>query len=275
MMKFIRIDLEKCNQDGICVEECPAQVLAISEENGYPIVVSDFKDACLRCGHCVAVCPTGAFALSWLSPSNCPPVEKALRLSAEQAEQFLRSRRSIRVFRDKRVEREKLEKLIEIATCAPSAKNAQPWAWIIIENPADVKKLDALIVDWMKSIIKEDPSGAESLRLPRTVHLWERGLYKPLRNAPHLFIVHVDENWPFGPEDTALALSYAELFAPSLGLGATWSGYFYRAYNLYPPLAEAVPIPKGRRVVGAMMVGWPKFKYHRLPRRNPPRIQWR
>ena len=120
-----------------------------------------------------------------------------------------------------------------------------------------------------------DPAGATSLKLPRTVQLWEKGLYKTLRNAPHLFIVHVDESWPFGPEDTALALSYVELFAPTLGLGATWSGYFYKAYNVYPPLAEAVPVPRGRKVVGAMMVGRPKFKYHRLPLRNRPKIEWR
>jgi nitroreductase len=179
------------------------------------------------------------------------------------------------VFKDEPIEREKLEKLIEIGTCAPSAKNMQPWEWVVIENPAEVKKLDTMIVNWMRSFIKADPAGAASLKLPRTVQLWEKGLYKTLRNAPHLFIVHVDESWPFGPEDTALALSYVELFAPTLGLGTTWSGYFYKAYNVYPPLAEAVPVPKGRKVVGAMMVGRPKFKYHRLPLRNRPKIEWR
>jgi len=274
-MEFIQIDRERCDQDGICVAECPAQVLVMNEEDDYPVPTSDFNDVCQRCGHCVAVCPTGAFALSWLAPKDCPPIEKTLTLSSKQAEQFLRSRRSIRVFKDEPIERDKLEKLIEIGTCAPSAKNMQPWEWVVIENPAEVKKLDVMIVNWMRSFIKADPAGAASLKLPRTVQLWEKGLYKTLRNAPHLFIVHVDESWPFGPEDTALALSYVELFAPTLGLGATWSGYFYKAYNVYPPLAEAVPVPRGRKVVGAMMVGWPKFKYHRLPLRNRPKIEWR
>jgi nitroreductase len=35
------------------------------------------------------------------------------------------------------------------------------------------------------------------------------------------------KNYTYGPEDTALALSYLELYAPVLGLGACWAGYFY------------------------------------------------
>jgi len=273
-MARLRIDLEKCNRDGICVAECPALVLAEGED-GYPLPTQDFEEMCLKCGHCVVVCPTDAFALSWLSPGDCPPIQKEMRLSPEQAEQFLRSRRSIRVFKDELVDRALLERLIQIGSCAPSAKNMQPWKWIVIYDPAEVKKLDRLIVDWMRAFIQADPAGAETLKLPRIVHLWEKGRYKTLRNAPHLFIVHVDKNWGFGVEDTALALSYVELFSTSLGLGATWSGYFYTAYNLYPPLAEAVPVPAGRKVVGAMMVGHPAFQYHRMPRRKPTKIEWR
>jgi nitroreductase len=244
-------------------------------DDKYPVATPEFDEACLRCGHCVAVCPTGAFSLSWLRPKDCPPVRTEWALSSEQAEHFLRSRRSIRQFKKQPVARAKLEKLLEIACCAPSAKNVQPWQWIVIQEPEQVSRLDAMIIDWMRMLMKMDPAGAEAMRFPRIVALWEQGAYKTLRNAPHLFIVHVDQAWPFGVEDSALALSYVELMAPSMGLGATWSGYFYRAYNTYPPLAEAVPVPPGRKVVGAMMVGRPKFKYYRLPRRNAPKVEWR
>jgi hypothetical protein len=44
---------------------------------------------------------------------------------------------------------------------------------------------------------------------------------------------------------------------------------------MYPPLAQAVPVPKGQKVVGAMMVGRPKFKYYRLPKRNQLKVEWR
>jgi len=223
----------------------------------------------------VAICPTGALSLEWLRAEECLPIRKDLALSPEAAEQFLRSRRSIRIYKSEPVERSQIERLIQMACNAPSAKNAQPWSWVIIEDSLKVAELDAMLADWMRSVIKANPELAESLRLPRVVRLWEEGRIKLLRNAPHLIIVHVDRDWPFGVEDTALALSYMELYAPVLGLGATWSGYFYTAYNQYPPLARAVPVPEGRKVVGAMMVGRPKFKYHRLPKRNPPKVEWR
>jgi NAD-dependent dihydropyrimidine dehydrogenase PreA subunit len=111
---LINVDREKCNKDGICIAECPAQVLRIDHGDEYPTTTPDFEEVCIECGHCVAVCPTGAFSLEWLSPEECPAIRKELMLSPEQAEQFLRSRRSIRVFKDKPVERAKLEKLIEV-----------------------------------------------------------------------------------------------------------------------------------------------------------------
>jgi nitroreductase/NAD-dependent dihydropyrimidine dehydrogenase PreA subunit len=274
-MAEVIVDQKKCNKDGICVAECPAQVLRLEKGDGFPEPTSDFDEVCLRCGHCVAVCPTGAFSLDWLRTEACPPVRAELAFSPEQAEQFLRSRRSIRVFKPEPLQRAQIEQLINIACHAPSAKNMQPWSWIVIEDPSKMADLDVMLIDWVKGVIRADPEAAATLRFPRLVKRWEEGRYKMLRNAPHLIVAHVDETWAYGVEDTALALSYIELYAPALGLGATWSGYFYTAYKAYPPLAQAVPVPKGRKVVGAMMIGRPRFKYHRLPNRNPPKVEWR
>ena len=184
-MAKIIIDRNTCNQDGICVEECPALVLRINPEDGYPEVTEDFEEICLRCGHCVAVCPSAAFSLDWLTPEACLPIRPEWTLSKGQAEQFLRSRRSIRVFKRERVPRDQLEKLIEIGCTAPSAKNMQPWQWIVIQDPKEVDRLDAMIIDWMRFLIKADLQAAENLKLPRIVRLWDKGLYKALRNAPH------------------------------------------------------------------------------------------
>jgi nitroreductase/NAD-dependent dihydropyrimidine dehydrogenase PreA subunit len=274
-MAQVIVDHEKCNKDGICVAECPAQVLRLEKGDGFPEPTPDFDEVCLRCGHCVAVCPTGAFNLDWLNAEACPPVRAELAFTPGQAEQFLRSRRSIRVFKPEPLERAQIEQLINIACHAPSAKNMQPWAWIVIQDPSKMTELDVMLIDWVKSVIRTNPETAETMRFPRLVKIWEEGRYRMLRNAPHLIVAHVDQAWRYGVEDTALALSYIELYAPALGLGATWSGYFYTAYNAYPPLARAVPVPEGRKVVGAMMIGRPKFKYHRLPDRNPPKVEWR
>jgi nitroreductase/NAD-dependent dihydropyrimidine dehydrogenase PreA subunit len=273
-MKPFEVDLEKCNRDGLCVEECPARIIRLESKDEGPVPAEDFTSLCIRCGHCVAVCPTDAFALNWLSPDQCAPIVRDLQPSREQAEQFLRSRRSIRTFKAKPVERAKLEKLLEMACNAPSAKNNQPWHWTVVEHPDEVRRLAGLVIDYMRGFIAEKPKLAALLSYPRVVAAWDMGLERICRGAPHVIVAHADKNWGFGAEDTALALGYLELYAPVLGLGSCWAGYFYSAVNAHPPLFEALKLPAKHKACGAVMVGYPTFRYRRLAPRKPARVTW-
>jgi nitroreductase/NAD-dependent dihydropyrimidine dehydrogenase PreA subunit len=274
-MSLITVDQEKCNHDAICVAECPARIIRMDAKEDYPSPTPDFKDICLKCGHCVTVCPTGALSLDWLSPEDCLPIKHELAVTPEQAEQFLRGRRSIRAFKDKMVPRTILEKLLEIACSAPSAKNQQPWHWIVVQEPAEVRRLAGMVIDWMRTVIRSNPVVAETMGFTRAVACWDEGYERICRGAPHIIVAHAHKNWGFGPEDCTLALSLLDLYATSLGLGACWGGYFYKAVNAYPPLFEALGLPSDHLAFGAMMVGYPKFKYQRIPIRNRPRVTWK
>jgi nitroreductase/NAD-dependent dihydropyrimidine dehydrogenase PreA subunit len=274
-MIFITIDQEKCNQDGICVAECPALIIQMDSKKDYPTPTSDFNDVCLKCGHCVTVCPTGALSLDWLNPEDCPSIKQELTVTPKQAEQFLRGRRSIRTFKEKPVPRTILEKLLEIACSAPSAKNMQPWHWVVVQKPAEVRRLAAMVIDWMRTVILDSPEVAEAMGLIRVVAAWDEGYERICRGAPHVIVVHADNDWGFAAEDCTLALSLLDLYATSIGLGACWGGYFYKAVNAYPPLFEALGLPSDHLAFGAMMVGYPKYKYQRIPIRNRPRVTWK
>jgi nitroreductase/NAD-dependent dihydropyrimidine dehydrogenase PreA subunit len=274
-MNFISVDREKCNQDGICVSECPARIIVMDPKEGYPVPTSDFKDFCLKCGHCVSVCPADALRLDWLGPEKCPPIMEEMALAPEQAEQFLSGRRSIRTFKEKKVPRDVIEKLLQVACSAPSAKNQQPWHWIVVQEPAEVRKIAGMVIDAMRMFIQAKPKVAETMGYPRVVAGWDQGYDRVCRGAPHLILGHADKNWVFGPEDTALALSLLDLYATSLGLGACWAGYVYKTVNAYPPLFEALGLPADHLAFGAMMIGHPKFKYRRIPVRNRPRVTWK
>jgi nitroreductase len=250
-MKNFTVDLEKCNRDAVCVMACPTNVIQMGPSDDVPMPAPEFETYCLRCGHCVAVCPTGAFSLD-----------------------FLRMRRSIRNYKNQPVEREKLARLLEIACYAPSAKNNQPWHWTVVEDPAETRRLAGMVVDWMRTVIQQNPEKAELRGFTRVVAASDAGEERICRGAPHIIIVHGDKNYGFGAEDSALALSYLELFAPVIGLGSCWGGYFYSAVNAYPPLFEALKLPAGHRAFGAVMVGYPKLRYQRLPLRNQPRVSY-
>jgi nitroreductase len=210
-----------------------------------------------------------------MRPEDCPEIKKELIINLEQAEQFLRSRRSIRNYRDKPVERDKLNKLIQVSGYAPSAHNARPVHFLVIQNKIEVRRLSGLVVDWMRMTIKEDPASAKAFHFDRVVAFWDEGKDPICRNAPHLIIAHAAESSRLAQVDCILTLAYAELIAPLLGLGATWAGYMMIATIFYPPLKEALNLPESHKCFGVMMVGYPKLKFVRMPLRNPPAVACR
>jgi nitroreductase/NAD-dependent dihydropyrimidine dehydrogenase PreA subunit len=274
-MDKLTIDIQKCNQDSLCAVECPVRIIRLDSLTGYPVPLPDFESSCLKCGHCVTICPTDALSLDWLSPESCRLISEDLRLTPAQAEQFLRSRRSVRSFKNKTVSDRTIEKLLEVACAAPSAKNQQPWHWTVVRSPAEVRRLAEMVIEWMREVSHTDPKKAEASGFVRPIAAWEQGEERICRGAPHVIVAHADKNWIFGPEDSALALSLLDLYATSMGLGACWGGYFYKAVNAYPPLFQALGLPNHHRAFGALMLGYPKFKYRRIPERRPPRVAWR
>ena len=274
-MTLFAIDREKCKRDGICVDECPIRVIEIRKKGEFPSPVENAEELCVNCGHCVTVCPHGAFKLRTMTPETCPPIEKELLPNFEETAHLLKSRRSIRTYNEKPVERETLAKLIDVARYAPSGHNMQPVHWMVIEDAAEVRRLASLVVDWMTVMLKEQPEFALSLHFDRAVDVWGKGIDMILRGAPHIIIAYGLKDLVAAQMASVIALAYLEIAAYSRGIGACWAGYFARAAVSFPPLIQALKLPEGQQVYGTMMIGYPKYRYHRIPLRNEPEITWR
>lgn len=275
MNNLFEIDTEKCKRDGICAAVCPLKLITISEEDKLPLPIDKAEKQCVRCGHCVTACPYGALTLNVMKPEECAPFDAELLPSAEQARAFLISRRSIRAYKKQSVEREILADLIDIARYAPTAVNIQPVKWLVIEDADEVHRLAGMVVDWMRKVIIEDPQLAKGLGMKRFVADWEAGEDRICRGAPHLIITHANGAIAASQSSCTIALTYLELAAFSKGLGACWAGFFHRAATLYPPIMQALNLPEGHQVFGAMMVGHPKYRYYRIPQRKPAAVTWR
>ena len=264
-MDLITVNEEKCIKCGQCIKECPVYVLKMGKKG--PEEVENTN--CIACGHCVAICPSDAI------DNKKTPLDKQVdakdfpKLNAEQAEHFLRARRSIRSYQDKSVSREKLTKLVDIARLAPTGSNSQGISFVVVEDRELVKKAAELTIAMIeKSPLKNSLKGLISM-------FREGGVDTILRGAPNLILATADKDFASRRANSISCLTYLELFAPSLGLGTCWAGFFeYCASLRKSPLLKLFNIPEGKVITAAVMVGYPKYSYNKLVDRNPLEVTY-
>ncbi len=265
---MVTIDHRICQRDGICKAVCPMGLFETDPE-GFPVFRPAGAKSCISCGHCVAVCPNGALRHAKLPLSDAPLIEPGLTASAAATAQLLKSRRSIREFREEPVAEELIREAIEAARWAPSAVNRQPLNWLVIRNTSEVRRLAGLVADYLRQ------GGAVGARYAAILEQWDRGNDVILRNAPHLVVVHAPDDWPWSTVDCTIALTQFELAAVAHGIGTCWAGFLMWASREHPPLREALGIPAGHGVYGALMTGLPRYRYRRSPPRQEARVTWR
>ncbi|OPX86483.1 MAG: Coenzyme F420:L-glutamate ligase [Pelotomaculum sp. PtaB.Bin104] len=295
---LFKINHQTCRQDGLCAAVCPLQLITLNRKDGFPAPIEKAEKQCIHCGHCVAVCPYGALALATLKPGElsvaadgtlfygpislqtmkpeeCVQVNAILLPTADQVKHFLTARRSIRAYKSQPVARDVLSGIIDTARYAPTGRNTQPVNWLVIEDANEVRLLASLAIDWMRQVIKEEPGAARNLNMTRLVADWDQGVDRVCHGAPHVIVAHAEEDLTAIHTSCTIALTYLELAAFSTGLGACWAGFFNAAANFYPPMTEALRLPNGHQCFGAMLVGYPRYQYHRIPSRKKAVVTWR
>ncbi len=273
-MGTLRIDETTCRRDGICAAICPGRLIEQKEAQEIPSHIPGALKLCIDCFHCVAACPHGALAIGEVDAAACKTLHPEMSLSPAAAEQFLRSRRSIRTYKDTLLEKETITELIQLASHAPAGHNNRDLRWTVIYRPAEVQRLSGLVVDWAREMLTRQPEMAKTFRMDRLVKGWEAGLDPINRKAPHLVIAHSSKDHLTAQSSAHIALTYLELAAHGLGIGACWAGYFRIAANTWGPLQKVLPIKEKDAVYGAMMLGYPRYEYQRLPPRPKPEITY-
>ena len=127
----------------------------------------------------------------------------------------------------------------------------------------------------MRALVERMPEVAATFHLDYFVKASERGEDPILRGAPHLVIGHAGGGGTTAQADCTIALYCLELAAYSRGLGACWAGVVHIAAAAHPPLTEMLRLPKGHKCLGAMMLGYPKHRFHRIPVKKEPLVVWR
>lgn len=269
-MNLFQVVQEKCDKCNFCIEACPVGLIEMGD-NQIPVPIEGAAEICENCGHCVAVCPHGALSLSTMAPEQLPLTNQDLLPTFEQTEQSFSSRRSIRAFKEKQIEKEVLTKLITAATYSATGMNAQRINWLIYADRDEIQKLAEITSKWMLSFQKTlSPSFLQRI-VEQSLKIWDSGNDALCRKAPHLIVAHSSG----GTNDCIIALTQLSLAAPALGIGTCWAGWVMAAAKSFPAMQEFLSLPEGHTCNGAMMLGYPKYKYPRIPLRNEAKISWR
>ena len=236
-----------------------------TDTDGFPKGRRAAEQFCIKCGHCVSVCPCDALELTALPKTDFVPVDETLHVTPQAAVQFMKSRRSIRLYEPRPVPRETLLKVLDVARCAPTGTNRQPIQWIVFEQREQIVKLASLVAEPLRAIPY----------FKRMADEWDAGNDLIFRGAPHL-VIALGLTAPYDPiVDGTIALSHLDLAAHAYGLGTCWAGVLSFAVAMDTKVQESLDIPEGYKYCGAMMLGYPQHEYPLIPPRNPLNIIWR
>jgi nitroreductase len=161
------------------------------------------------------------------------------------------ARRSIRAFQDRPVEREKLALCLEAARLAPSACNAQPWKFVVVDEPALRKRLADAVFSGAYAMNKHAAAA------PVLVAVVSQ------RGSALAWLGNQVQGTVFRLVDVGISCEHFVLQAAELGLGTCWLGWFDMK-----AAGRLLGVPRGLRVEMLISVGYPAEEPKPRPRRG-------
>jgi nitroreductase len=165
---------------------------------------------------------------------------------------LVRQRQSHRAYGSDPVDRDKIERCLEAARLAPSACNAQPWTFVVVDQPELKDKLADCTAD---SVI---PLNHFTKQAPVHIVLV---VEQPNISARFGAVVR---NRPFPWIDMGIAAEHLCLQATEEGLGTCILGWFHEK-----KVKSLLSIPANRRVGLIITMGYPTQDPVRAKTRKP------
>ncbi|WP_457556971.1 nitroreductase family protein [Candidatus Harpocratesius sp.] len=301
MLTISGINSNKCIQCQKCILECPSHLFAIStddnkiEERALNVIqFSDQYSLCIKCGHCLAICPVDAIEYESTSElSDFPSNWKNTKPNYEIIHTFLRSKRSIRHFSSEPLTKEEISAVLNSMRYSPSASNARSWKFIVLTDPQLIKKLSTKVVksiNFTKKILKNwivrklflfgntrkivnEPGFFVSIN--RVLEDAKNGKDPIFFDAPCVIIIYSPKYGNLAGCDSGIITTYGMLAAEALGIGSCWIGIAQEVMMRLPSIRKLIGIPRGYLPWGCFVLGKSFHQFKKLPPRDPLSVQWR
>ncbi len=261
MLQF-RIDENKCTLCGLCARDCPINIIDMN--SGYPCMSAENEAVCLKCQHCLAICPTAALSILGKQPEDSLPLKGAFP-DPDRLETLIKGRRSVRWYLDENLEPEILQRLLNVASHAPSGANDREVQFAVIDDKAVMAAFRKEVYTALAKLVEAGNLPDDRAFFDEFVRLWQEEEVDALfLDAPHLLVASAPHTCTSPVPDCLIALSSFELFAQSLGVGTLWAGLAKWAINeLVPEFRQRLNIPQNHVIGFAMIFGKPAVQYQR------------
>lgn len=189
------------------------------------------------------------------------------------------TRRGVLRYDSRPVEPELIERVLAAAMAAPSPANLQPWAFVVVTEPALAVKTARYLIDVQDRCVFQDFLGLRPEDTQRYI-----GLYDQFENAPCFMVVCNEPKARFAPPEheavlrdwylMCLGAATANLMAAAtaLGLGTRWFGGFaLDGGGTY--LKELLGIPDAVEIAAVTPLGYPADDTPIRPRRPQERAE--
>lgn len=185
-------------------------------------------------------------------------------------------RRSVRHYTPQRLDQQTIRALLDAAVQAPTAMHEEPWAFVVVQDPAALKRYsDVAKGNWAAEAkhYRELHRAADAETASAFAERFASPDFCVFYDASTLVAICARHTGPFAAADCWLAAENLMLAACALGLGTCCIGSAIPALNTAALKAE-LGIPADCEVVAPIIVGVPAAPVVESPRRTPHVLAW-
>ena len=256
------VNLQRCVNCGKCVKDCPTNTLEMKD--GVPSVRDGKGDGCIRCQHCLAVCPEAALTIDGVGSESLVPLSEMPIPPPNEVANLIRSRRSIRQYVRENVPREDIDALLETLKYVPTGCNNMDLTFVVVDDIAKMDECRRKVVEVLSAKFDVLP---DFLKGAVTAAQKDPKCDPFFRGAPHILIVQGDPKAVTPQVDCDAAIAYFDILAQAHGFGTTWCGFLKIIVDAVPEVADIFGIPRGAPFY-AMLFGNPAVDYVRCVDRS-------
>lgn len=180
--------------------------------------------------------------------------------------QAIRERRAVRAYTDEVLDRATVERLIDSAVQAPSARDLEPWAFVIVEGRERLRTFS----EEAKRVLLHGPEGDGS---PRIRAMLSDPAFDIFYGAPVLVVICATSDQSQAAEDCCLAAQNLMLAAHAESVATCPIGFARPWLNL-PATKSALGIPRDWNPVFPIILGRSR-EHPASPGRRAPILMWR